>query len=317
MQVSGQTPHRNKSSEFLKKLDSKGSYIPLFSTLVGVVNILEKIGLKIFEACCPSKASKINNSYITYIKHKEWKDCFAIIIPAFGNAFIYHRNTPAQLRKRAEECLGNESLDNLDKIAPAALNNAAELYRLAAAQGDQEAQSLLDILYIDKNIGTEQEAQKALSRFKARARNGNIEFQYKLGAFYLEKETEQEVQEGISWLKMAADATGHDTHKTSAQYLLGQHYARMEEEEQALEYYKLAASNGHPEASYYVAEVHEKQGEEELATKFYKLAAESSDPEAQYQLGLKYNKKKTLIRRLHGFSKPQSKVMTRRNTLLA
>ena len=168
-------------------------------------------------------------------------------------------------------------------------------YRIAAKQGDAEAQYNLGRIY-HKSQGVFRHDKKALAWYRLAAEQGHANAQYKLGRMYEEGSeiVPWDYEQALIWYKRAAEQ-GH----ADAQYKLGSMYHKSRGlfscDNQTLAWYRLAAEQGHAKAQYKLGWVYGGGSEivpsdYKQALIWYKRAAEQGYAGAQYKLGWMYYK---------------------------
>ena len=128
---------------------------------------------------------------------------------------------------------------------------AIEFYKIAAEQGDVNAQYILGDAYKER-----QDEEEAFKWYKISAEQGNTKAQYNLGWFYANGiGVEQDEEEAIKWYKISAGQGN-----ANAQYRLGYSYhwgeGDKQNDEQADQWYKKAAEQGHANAQYNLNEMY-------------------------------------------------------------
>ena len=159
----------------------------------------------------------------------------------------------------------------LTLIAPWAIGQAPDLItatRLAAEQGDADAQNNLGVMYV-LGEGVPQDDAEAARWYRLAGEQGDAEAQYNLGDMYQPRHIvpdPQDAAEAVRWYRLAAEQ-GH----ARASYNLGSMYAPR----------RYFASGVPPDAS-------ESTRWYRLAGELFRLAAEQGDAEAQGMLGIMY-----------------------------
>lgn len=130
---------------------------------------------------------------------------------------------------------------------------------------------------------------EAAKYFKLAADQGNVEAQYQLGLMYERKYLYQIgalTPPEYTYLKLAADQ-GH----TKAQYQLGEMFRKLGSP-QAVEYFKLAANGGDAKALYRLGVMYSLgngvEQDNQQAVKYLELASDQGNAKAQCQLGMMY-----------------------------
>ncbi|MDE6408374.1 MAG: SEL1-like repeat protein, partial [Anaeroplasmataceae bacterium] len=166
---------------------------------------------------------------------------------------------------------------------------AIKLYRLAAEQGNVEAQNRLgDFYYKDNPMSSFY--NESGKWYSLAAYRGNADAQYNLSHYYYIEENDEE---SIKWLKLAAK-----NGNTFAQYVLGEYYfyglmGCEEKLEEGIKWYKLASENGNLNAQsilghFYLTGFRGCEKNKEEGIKLLRLAAKNGHEDVQYQLGHYY-----------------------------
>lgn len=168
---------------------------------------------------------------------------------------------------------------------------AVKYYKLAAEQGNAEAQGALGYKY-HVGEGVTHNYKEAVKWYKLAAEQGYADAQYSLGLMYYKGHgVEQNYNEAMKWYKLAAEQG-----LAIAQNDLGTMYGEGEGVEQnykeAIKWYKLAVKQGNPIAQCNLGIMYRdgkgvEQNYKEMV-KWYKLSAEQGLLEAQYNLGVCY-----------------------------
>lgn len=163
--------------------------------------------------------------------------------------------------------------------------------RLAAVQGDLDAQRKLGIIYAIGE-GVTQDYQEAAKWSRLAAAQGDAVAQYNLGWMYNQgKGVKQDHREAMKLYRLAA-AKGD----AGAQLNLGTMYYRGEgvtqDYQEAVKWFRLAAAQGDVNAQYNLGSMYDggkgvTQDHRE-AVKWYRLAAVQGDADAQFNLGISY-----------------------------
>lgn len=127
---------------------------------------------------------------------------------------------------------------------------AQSWFRKAAQQGSAEAHYYLGVLHA-LGEGVEKDAEKSEEELSIAARAGVAEAQYQLGILYIENEST--LDEGLDWLRQAAEHAQVD-----AALALGKIYARGKyslepDMHEAARWYRRAAQEGNAQAQYVYA----------------------------------------------------------------
>ena len=168
----------------------------------------------------------------------------------------------------------------------------------AARQGEPASQTLLGDCYF-WGTGTDKDPAQALHWWRLAAAGQSAVAQYRLGCFYYfppdensdPREEPQDIEQGIDWLRRAAEQ-GH----ADAQALLGQAHlfgvAAESDVEQGLLWTRRAARGGAPLAQLRLGDLYQAgkgvPRDESEAARWFHLAAAQGDPHAQTRLGNQY-----------------------------
>ncbi len=164
-------------------------------------------------------------------------------------------------------------------------------FRRAARAGHPYAQMMLGNLYADGR-GVGRNPEKAVYWWRKAARADVAAAQYRLGKARLDGfGTEKSPMRAVHWLTKAAE-NGND----DAQFLLGKMYHEgygvAQDVDLARDWLSRAAAHGHSDAINLLGILNEAR---ELTTMVYQQSAdvlrekaERGDPQAQYELGLRY-----------------------------
>jgi TPR repeat protein len=165
---------------------------------------------------------------------------------------------------------------------------AAQLYRLAADQGNSYAQYNLGVLYHQGRGGLQKDEHEAAQLYKLAADQGNAAAQYNLGVFDAEGRggLQKDEREAAQLYKLAADQGN-----AAAQYNLGVFDAEgrgglQKDEREAAQLYKLAADQGNAAAQHKLGVFYaEGRGglpkDERLAEWFYSAAMAQKNEQAR------------------------------------
>ena len=168
---------------------------------------------------------------------------------------------------------------------------AAHGYRLAAEQGDAEAQFNLGVRYFHGR-GVPEDLQEAIHWVRLAAEQGHAEARISLGVLYDEgRGVPQDHEEAVRWYRLAAEQ-GHP----AAQFNLGVSYDEgagvPQDHVEAVRWYRLAAGQGDSEAQFNLGVSYDNgrgvARDTEEAVRWYRLAAEQGSPEAQFNLGVRH-----------------------------
>ena len=142
--------------------------------------------------------------------------------------------------------------------------------------------------------------EEMLARYKLAAEQGDVEAQFKLGEYYFDKRSDAETDEEeelfsaecLKYYTMAAEQ-GHAT----AQRYLGEFYetgiiVEDEDEDKAEKWYKLAAEQGDVTGQYRLADLSYGMGKTTKAVKWFKAAAAQGDADSMLSLGKIYYEEK-------------------------
>ena len=168
---------------------------------------------------------------------------------------------------------------------------ALDILRPLAEDGDSEAQKMLGIMY-DYGHGVPASSEEALKWYLMSAEQGHPAVQYQVGAKYFRGEgVKQDYQEAARWWGMSASGGQMD-----AQFNLGLMYFRglaiEPDDEQAAFLFSQAAEQGHGHAQYSLAVMYAfGRGVEKsysTALEWFHRAAEQDIGQAQFNLGVFY-----------------------------
>ena len=171
------------------------------------------------------------------------------------------------------------------------LSKAAKWYRLAAIQGNSEAQLKLGDMYYNGN-GIPVDFKRAARWYLYSSKEGNINAQFKLGSMFQNGEgIIQSDKKAMRWYKRAADQGQSD-----AQYKLGlmheKRYGNKKEYKEALKWYLKSGKKGNAEAQFKLGKIYDQgiksKKDKRKALKWYSLAAGNGHAKAQFHLGLLY-----------------------------
>jgi len=124
---------------------------------------------------------------------------------------------------------------------------AAKWYRLAADQGDADAQLNLGYMYL-QGEGVEQSDAAALKWFRFSADRGVASAQTYLGAlYYAGQGVEQSDTEAVKWYRLAA-GQGYANAQSNLGYLYHKGIGVEQSDAEAVKWYRLAADQGHASA---------------------------------------------------------------------
>lgn len=168
---------------------------------------------------------------------------------------------------------------------------AAKWYRIAAEQGNAEAQNCLGVMYYSGH-GVSQDYAKAAKWLRMAAMKGDTNAQCNLGNLYLSgKGVPRDYAEGVKLYRLAA-AQGHSESqcRLGEMYLIGgvvpQDYA------EAAKWFRMAAEQGHRGAQAMLGYLYEHSKGVPVnyteAAKWYRMAAEQGHKVAQTNLGFLY-----------------------------
>lgn len=169
---------------------------------------------------------------------------------------------------------------------------ALQWYRLAAAQGDTDAQANLAALLRNGRSPTGKDTE-TLQSYRLAADKGDASAQFRLGQIYERGDgVAQDYLQALSWYQKAAEQGNQH-----AQFRLGLMYQQGQGVEknarQAAYWYRGAARQGNAQANYALGLLHEFGNgvtkNEREAKRLYQLAAEQGYTEAQYRLGVLYS----------------------------
>ena len=144
-----------------------------------------------------------------------------------------------------------------------------------------------------QGIGTEQDTEKALEYLKKATVKGHTYAEWMIGKIYLER---GEKEDGINWLKKAAEHEAAQQENGCAQYYLGKMYLLGEDTErdieEAVKWFEKASENGNQYAQYQLGKIYLTgiNGNQNMkkALEWLKKSAEQNNQYAQYMLGKIY-----------------------------
>ena len=144
-----------------------------------------------------------------------------------------------------------------------------------------------------QGIGTEQDTEKALEYLKKATVKGHTYAEWMIGKIYLER---GEKEDGINWLKKAAEHEAAQQESGCAQYYLGKMYLLGEDTErnieEAVKWFEKASENGNQYAQYQLGKIYLTgiNGNQNMkkALEWLKKSAEQNNQYAQYMLGKIY-----------------------------
>jgi TPR repeat protein len=168
---------------------------------------------------------------------------------------------------------------------------AVRLFRVAAAQGDADAQFLLGAMY-ENGQGVEQDYAEALKWYRRAAAQGNAAAQLNLGVMYDNGQgVAQNYAEAVRWLRLsAAQGLARAQADLGVMYRDGQGVPQNYAE--AVKWFRLAAMQGDANGRVNLGVAYTNGAgvtqDHAEAIKWYRLAAAQGDGGAQYNLGLAY-----------------------------
>ena len=144
-----------------------------------------------------------------------------------------------------------------------------------------------------QGIGTEQDTEKALEYLKKATVKGHTYAEWMIGKIYLER---GEKEDGINWLKKAAEHEAAQQESGCAQYYLGKMYLLGEDTErnieEAVKWFEKASENGNQYAQYQLGKIYLTgiNGNQNMkkALEWLKKSAEQNNQYAHYMLGKIY-----------------------------
>jgi uncharacterized protein len=209
------------------------------------------------------------------------------------------------LRKSAEQgyifaqvSLGSIYAEGVQGAIRQNYSDALMWFILAAGQGDMEAMELRDTLTERMTPTQIAEAQrlarefkplnihtKSLEEFKALAKQGDTDAQFKVGLmYYFGQGVPRDYLESLNWFKMAA-RQGHPLAQYNAGYMYEKGEGTPQDYAEAARYYRRAAEQGYQLAQYTLGYLCEKgQGinrDEIQALMWYNLAAIQGETKAK------------------------------------
>ena len=179
---------------------------------------------------------------------------------------------------------------------------AVKWYRLAAGQGNEEAQK--ELVYCCKYLGycyfwgegIREDKQEAVKWYRLAAGQGNAEAQRNLGDCYSWGEgIREDKQEAVKWYRLAAGQGNEEAQKELVYcckylgycYFWGE--GIREDKQEAVKWYRLAAGQGNAEAQRNLGDCYSWgegiREDKQEAVKWYRLAAGQGDASAQWMLG--------------------------------
>ena len=162
-------------------------------------------------------------------------------------------------------------------------------YRLAANQGNADAQFSLGEMYAEGR-GVPQDQAEAAKWYRKAADQGDAKAQYSLGIHYFVS-APPNYAEALKWYRKAANQGNADA-QFSVGWMYEDHLGVSQNFAEALKWYRKAANQGNADAQYSVGRMYE-QGEGAPqnyaeAAKWYRKAAEQGETVAQKNLGSLY-----------------------------
>ena len=129
--------------------------------------------------------------------------------------------------------------------------------------------------------------------YRLAAEQGDAEAQFNLGVRYFHgRGVPEDIQEAIRWVRLAAEQ-GHAEARISLGALYDEGRGVPRDHEEAVRWYRLAAEQGHPEAQFNLGVSYDKgEGvarDPHEAARWYRRAAEQGNPEAQFNLDVSYD----------------------------
>lgn len=197
--------------------------------------------------------------------------------------------------------LNSEGLGGLQKN-PEEANllyfRAIEPCKLAAAQGDADAQAILSRMYFFGEGRLEKDEAKAMELLKSASDKGSAYAQNRLAFHYFSEKSSGISPEEIFRLTSLASTQGHlvAQHSLAVMYLNG--YGCRKNESEAFRILKSASDQGYALAQYNVAVMYlngevqrgglRVERDRDEAVRLFHLAAEQGHAESQYNLGILY-----------------------------
>jgi TPR repeat protein len=182
---------------------------------------------------------------------------------------------------------------------PQDYKEAIKWYRLAAEQGDSDAQGNLGVFY-EKGQGVPQDYEEAVKWFRLAANQGDADAQHRLGVMYNDGQgVHQDYKEAIKWYRLAAsNGNASAQFNLALMYAKGKHIAKDYKE--AVKWSRLAADQSHAAAQGLLGIMYEYgQGgvspNRVVACALYMLSA-ASDPSTENGVTATANKLKLVPR---------------------
>jgi len=168
---------------------------------------------------------------------------------------------------------------------------AIKWYRIAADQGDADAQYNIGFMY-DNGYGVKRDSETAVKWYQKAVKQGNPRGQFKLGCHYLwSSGVTKNPNEGVKLIRIAAEK-GYAKAQSyfGDMYRIGSYVTKDLQE--ALKWYRKAADQGDAPAQYNIGVMYDKghgvtQNYQE-ALKWYQKAAEQGDKRAMKKIGDHY-----------------------------
>jgi TPR repeat protein len=159
-----------------------------------------------------------------------------------------------------------------------------------AKSGDSNAQYELAEFYFNGTGNRHLDVDEALVWYGKAARGGNVQAQYKIGAFsYYGQIVRKDLSTARTWLARAAEQ-GHNGAEKLLALIDAQENAKRNEKS-AIQTLTSAANNGDADAQYKLASVYLNgnngfEADREQALKWFRAAAAQNHAEAQFQTGM-------------------------------
>ena len=171
-------------------------------------------------------------------------------------------------------------------------DEAVEMYRMAAEQGNVDAQVQLGHFYLTGDAGLKYDFVEAARWYRKAAEQGHALAQIRIGALYeCGYGVSQDFVEAARWYRKAAEQGNADAHVRLGKMYEGG-YGVPQDYGEAVRWYRKAAEQGYSAAQYDLGVMYENgQGVPQdygEAVRWYRKAAEQGLAVAQYSLALRY-----------------------------
>lgn len=204
-------------------------------------------------------------------------------------AVKWYRLAAEQGNADAQFALG--ILHSFGQCVPKDSTEAVKWYRMAAEQGHPTAQNNLGVCY-DHGDGVPEDKTEAVKWYRSAAENGDADAQFNIALLcYRGEGVAEDWTEAVKWCRKAAEK-GH----ANAQFLIGVAYWDGEgvakDRTEAVKWFNLAAEQGHPKAQFQLGFAFDSGDgvakDYAEAIKWYHLAAGQGHADAQFALGAAY-----------------------------